>query len=117
MGGDGLQERPAHLATTYDRAGAAYDGRPGSPDEAFGILASEWALAAGCRVLEIGPGTGQATGALLDRGASVVAVEPGAELARIVRARTAGRSCDVIEARFEDAVLPDEPFDLVVAAT
>ena len=117
MGDDGLQARPAHLATTYDRAGAAYDGRPGYPDEVFDVLASECGLTSGCRVLEIGPGTGQATTPLLDRGAAVVAVEPGAELARIVRARTAGRPCTVIEAPFETAALPDEPFDLVAAAT
>jgi SAM-dependent methyltransferase len=117
MGGDELQERPAHLATTFDRAGALYDGRPGYPDEVFDILATGCGLGRGCRVLEIGPGTGQATRSMLDRGASIVAVEPGEELARIVRERTAGRPCEVVGGRFETARLPDERFDLVVAAT
>jgi SAM-dependent methyltransferase len=115
--GDGLQERPAHLATTYDRAGATYDGRPGYPDEVFAILEDECGLGPGCRVLEIGPGTGQATRPLLDRGGSVVAVEPGRQLAEIVRARTAGRACDVVVGPFETVALPDERFDLVAAAT
>ena len=37
-------------------------------------------------MVEIGPGTGQATRDLLARGAHVVAVEPGADLAAHLRA-------------------------------
>jgi SAM-dependent methyltransferase len=54
---------------------------------------------------------------MLDRGAKVVAVEPGAELARIVRERTARRPCAVVDGTFESATLTDESFDLVVAAS
>ncbi|MGZ4713300.1 MAG: class I SAM-dependent methyltransferase [Acidimicrobiia bacterium] len=117
MADDGIQERPAYLASTFDRAGVAYDGRPGYPDAVFEILTTRCGLGAGSRVLEIGPGTGQATMPMLDRGASVVAIEPGEELARLVRERTVGRPVDVVVGRFETAVLPDERFDLVVAAT
>jgi hypothetical protein len=41
-------------------------------------------------VLEIGPGTGQATRSLLARGWRVVALEPGAELAAVTRRVLAG---------------------------
>ena len=116
MSDDGIQDRPAHLAATFNRMGAGYDGRPGYPDAVFRLLA-ERGLAPGSRVLEIGPGTGQATLPLLDRGAVVTAVEPGEELARLLRERCAGRPFVVIVDAFETAALPDEQFDLVVAAT
>ncbi len=51
------------------------DGRPGYPDEVYERLVDVCGLGPGTSVLEIGPGTGQATSALLGRGASVVAVE------------------------------------------
>lgn len=51
--------------------------RPPYPERLYEILAKRCGLGAGTRVLEIGPGTGQATRELLARGASVVAVEPG----------------------------------------
>ena len=68
-------------------------------------------------VLEIGPGTGQATGPLLDAGATVVGVELGAELAEFLRAKHADRALDVIVGPFEEVRLPDTPFDLVAAGT
>lgn len=117
MTDDGLQERPAHLASTFNRAGAGYDARPGYPDAVFEILAAECGLGPGTRVLEIGPGTGQATLPMLDRGATITAVEPGAELARLVAARCGDRAFEVVVGTFETADLPVEPFDLVAGGT
>jgi SAM-dependent methyltransferase len=69
-------------------------------------------------VLEIGPGTGQATVPLAERGCQVVAVELGAHLAAIARRKLARfPTVRVVTAAFEDWPLPPEPFDLVLAAT
>jgi len=59
----------------FDRDPLGYQrARPPYPAEVFEILVREFGLGPGCRVLEIGAGTGQATGELLARGADVVAV-------------------------------------------
>jgi len=70
------------------------------------------------RVLEIGAGSGQATRQMLSRGWQVVALEPGVDLARAARSDL--DEFDHVEvriARFEDADLADDSFDLVTAAT
>jgi SAM-dependent methyltransferase len=91
--------------------------RPPYPARVFDILTAECGLAPGCRVLEIGPGTGQATGELLARGAEVVAVEPGAGLARVLVERLASERLRVVTADFEDAAVPPGSYDLAVSAT
>jgi tRNA A58 N-methylase Trm61 len=55
-------------ASTYHR------GRPAYPDAVFDLLASRCGLRPGARVLDIGAGSGLATGPLLAAGAHVVAV-------------------------------------------
>ena len=57
----------------------AYEaGRPDYPQAVYQSLVHRCGLAAGARVLEIGPGTGLVTQRLLAEGAKVVAVEPKA---------------------------------------
>jgi len=69
-------------------------------------------------VLELGPGTGQATVALARRGFAVVAVELGAGLADVAARRLAAfDAVEVVNAAFEDWPLPADRFDAVVAAT
>jgi SAM-dependent methyltransferase len=90
--------------------------RPGYPDGVFALLRKVGGPAA--RVLEIGPGTGQATRGLAELGWSVVAVELSAELARVARRELAGfPAVEVVTAEFESWELPAQPFDLVVSAT
>lgn len=97
---------------------AAYDaGRPDYPDRVYELLEDVCGLGPGTRVLEIGPGTGQATGRLLERGAAVTAVELGSELAARLVAKCTGRPLTVVVGAFEHVVLPPESFDLIVAAT
>ncbi len=75
-------------------------------------------LARGSRVLELGPGTGQATVALARRGYAVVAVELGTGLAELAARRLgAFDAVEVVQAAFEDWPLPAERFDAVLAAT
>jgi SAM-dependent methyltransferase len=95
---------------TYDTA------RPGYPDELYQLLADRCGLAPGVRILEIGPGTGQASGPLLAKGAHVVAVEPGEQLAAVLSQRFPTDRLEVVVADFEQAKLVGR-FDLVVAAT
>jgi protein-L-isoaspartate O-methyltransferase len=74
------------LRATFDQAAELYDrARPGYPPALFDDLAELAGAGAGRRVLEIGPGTGQATVPLPSAGCRIVAVELGAGLARVVR--------------------------------
>lgn len=96
----------------------AYDsGRPGYPDGVYDVLREVCGLGPTTRVLEIGPGTGQATGRLLDAGASVTAVELGAELANRLAENYSGRPLVVEVGAFEELDLSTTTVDLVVAAT
>jgi SAM-dependent methyltransferase len=68
-------------------------------------------------VLEIGPGTGQATVELLARGADVLAVEPGARLAAHLAHELGGQRLRVVVDVIENVRLVDSSIDLVVSAT
>ena len=102
---------------------AAYrDGRPGYPDALFDLLAERCGLGACSDVLEIGPGTGQATRGLIQLGvASLTSVEPDPRLAGHLADAFADEIRDrrlrLIVSRFEDAPLPAEGFDAAVAAS
>ena len=100
---------------TFDEVAKLYDeARPGYPSEAFDDLVTLARLSPGARVLEIGPGTGQASRPLLQRGLEITAVEPGAALGALL-----GVNCpevDVIQARFEDYDPAEGAFDAVVCA-
>ncbi|MGF1425359.1 class I SAM-dependent methyltransferase [Kitasatospora sp. LaBMicrA B282] len=108
---------PPGRRMSFDAAASTYRrGRPPYPAAVFDLLAERCALKPGARVLEIGAGTGLATGPLLAAGAHVVAVEPGANLATILVADHACDRLDVTIADFETADLTGG-FDLAVAAT
>lgn len=105
-------------AGTFDRDPAGYaQGRPGYPPEVFEVLETRCGLAPGIDVLEIGPGTGQATRELLARGARVHAVEPGRRLAAELQRTLGAEALTVSVSRFEDVALEAASADLVVAAT
>jgi SAM-dependent methyltransferase len=104
---------------SFDDVAELYDkGRPGYPRQLVDDLADIAELGEGRRVLEIGPGTGQLTVPMAERRVSLVAVELGANLAQVVRRKLARfDGAEVVVADFDAWVLPDAPFDLVVAAT
>lgn len=104
---------------TFDSAAERYDrARPPYPPQLFQDLAAMADLEVGSRVLEVGPGTGQATVPLAERGYWVTAVDLGAELAAIASRKVAAYpNVEVVVADFEAWPLPDEPFDAVVSAT
>lgn len=92
--------------------------RPGYPAEIFEDLARIAELDKGARVLEIGPGTGQATLPLAEREYDVTAIEIGANLAGLARQKLAGfPNVRINVAAFEDWPLPQQPFDAVVSAS
>jgi SAM-dependent methyltransferase len=100
-----------HRRTSFDRNAALYDAaRPGYHP---GVLDELRAHVAGTHVLEVGAGTGKATELLARGGYTVTAVEPGAQLCAILRAK-ALPDLQVVQARFEDFHAHD--FDLVLAA-
>jgi SAM-dependent methyltransferase len=96
---------------------AAYDSaRPGHAPRAYDILVERCGLAAGTRVLEVGPGTGQATRRLLDLGARILALEPDPALAAYLKA-TLGAGIEIRVTALEEAELEAAGFDLAVAAS
>ena len=96
---------------TYDAV------RPGHPDDVYDILRERCGLRPGSRVLEIGPGTGQATRRLLDLGAApLVAIEPDLRLAAFLRG-TLGDRVEVHVAALEEAELEPRAYDLAAAAS
>lgn len=103
------------LRQTFDSVAELYGrARPGYPPP----MLDDLRIRPGLRILEIGPGTGQLTVPLAERGATVTAVELGAELAAIVRRRTASfPAVEVVRADFEQWEPPAQPYDLVIAAT
>jgi SAM-dependent methyltransferase len=92
-------------------------GRPGYPAALFDLLERRCGLGPGIDVVEIGPGTGQATAELLARGARIHAVEPGRRLAAYLHRTLGDRSLAVMVSTLEDAALDDAGADLVVSAT
>jgi len=96
----------------FDSCADRYEAvRPSYPDAAIEHVL---ARTTGRCALEIGAGPGKATLAFARRGLEIVALEPGPQLAAILRERTNALPVDVVEMRFEDYQGRD--FDLVYAA-
>ncbi len=109
---------PDEPQDVYDEVAEDYAvARPNYPSEVFEVIQQYSAFAAPPRVVEVGSGTGQATMAMAARGWTVHGVEPGTRLAERARRLAPDPSVSFQVAKFEDAELGDQPFDLVAAAT
>lgn len=98
---------------SFDRFAMAYDAvRPSYP---VAVVDDVLARSGASRALEVGAGTGKATVLFAERGLDIVALEPGPQLAAVLRERVRGMRVEVIEAMFEDWTL--RGFDLLYAAT
>ncbi|SEG91589.1 Methyltransferase domain-containing protein [Actinacidiphila yanglinensis] len=113
------ETRRALLSRTFDEDAELYDrARPGYPPELFDDLRALAGTGPGCRVLELGAGTGKATVPLAEQGCRITAIEPGPGMAAVARRNLAGFGAVEVETTdFESWPLPREPFDAVVSAT
>lgn len=115
-GRGGERER---LRATFDEVAELYDrARPAYPVALLDDLVALACLGPGSRLLEVGPGTGQATAPLAERGISIVAVELGAALAAVARRNLARfPHVEVVNADVEKWEPPRASFDAVAAFT
>lgn len=105
------------LRAIFDEDAERYHrARPAYPDGLLDALVDQARLGPGSRVLEVGPGTGQATRGLLARGISVTAVELGPRLAAVLSRELGGEGLDVVVSAFED-LAPASTYDAVVCFT
>jgi SAM-dependent methyltransferase len=75
-------EERLHFRTTFDEDAEAYDrSRPVCPPQVFDDVVVLAGLGRGSKVVEIGPGTGQATRPLAERGIDVLGLELGPAMA------------------------------------
>ena len=107
------------LKHTFNEVASLYhEIRPSYPDELFSILIDVSNLQKDSIVLEIGPGTGQATKPLAQKGFHITAIELGPHLAEIMRQQLYDyKNIQIVTGAFEDTPLLPESFDLVFAAT
>jgi SAM-dependent methyltransferase len=107
------------LRRTFERVPALYDRvRPAYPPELRDDLVTLARLPPGGRILELGPGTGQATLPLAERGFSITGIELGAGLAAVARDKLAGfPNVEIVVADFETWEPDRAGFDAFVAFT
>jgi SAM-dependent methyltransferase len=102
-------------ALSFGAAAESYERfRLGYPD-AVGDLIVGYADPPLRRALEVGAGTGKATGLFTNRGLEVTACEPDPAMLAVLARQTAGASVRPVQSRFED-FHADEPYDLLYAA-
>ena len=91
--------------------------RPRYSDELFEFLIKEAQIGPGKKVLEIGPGTGQATEPILDTGCEYHAIELGEHLFRKMKEKYGGRpNFDIVNDDFITHDFGDEKFDMIYSA-
>ena len=96
-----------------DNAEAYERGRPPYAAAAIAWVADELRLASGATVVDVGAGTGKLARALLETGASVVAVEPLESMRRVLARLVPG--AQVLAGAAEAIPLPDDSADAVTA--
>jgi SAM-dependent methyltransferase len=102
-------------AEGFARGAGAYErGRPSYPPEAVSWLAGQLRLGPGARVLDLAAGTGKLTRLLVATGASLIAVEPVAEMRSALAQLAPG--VDVRAGTAEAIPLPDASVDAVAIA-
>ena len=113
---DATVSRSDDIRLSFDTVAEVYDGvRPSYPPDLFDSLFEM--LPPEPTIIEVGPGTGQATKDLLDRGAFVHAVEIGPTMAGILRSNLPSNRLRVSVGAFETTGIRLAPADAVFAAT
>lgn len=104
-----------NLRTIFDEDAELYDrARPDYPPALFADLVTLTGIGARSSVIEIGPGTGQATRGLLATGAAITAIEIGANMASRLQSNLP--AVTVVNAAFENWS-PPRPVDLITSFT
>ncbi len=107
---------PAEQRLAFGRVAEQYEqARPSYPTAAIDEALAYAPLHPGERVVEVGAGTGKATRLLVERGLSVLALEPDPAMAAICRRSCAPELVEVRETSFEDFA-PEAPTGLVLCA-
>ncbi len=106
------------LRKVFDRIPEQFDKwRPRYCEEVFADVIQYAQLDADKTVLEIGPGTGQATEPILQTGCSYVAIELGEHLAEYTKNKFHSyHNFDIVHADFEKYDFGQQKFDLVYSA-
>jgi SAM-dependent methyltransferase len=100
-----------------DRVGNYVKYRPAYPDEVVGFLERECNLSGNSTIADIGSGTGIFTGLLLNRGFSVNAVEPNADMQRAaVNQYGENENFIAVNGTAETTSLAGKSIDLIVCA-
>ena len=108
--------RPDDIRRSFDDVAEVYDEvRPSYPVGLFDTLFQ--LLPPAPQIVEVGPGTGQATTHLLARGASVHAIEIGPAMAAKLRSNLRSQRLQVSVADFETVAIAPGSADAVFAAT
>jgi SAM-dependent methyltransferase len=101
---------------SFNQAAEIYDAiRPSYPPALFDCLFA--LLPPKPRIVEVGPGTGQATRDLLRRGALVHAIEIGPAMAAKLRSNLPSAELQVTVGDFERVTVPERSVDAVFSAT
>ena len=108
--------RPDDIRYSFNEAAEIYDEvRPSYPPDLFDALFQM--LPSQPEIVEVGPGTGQATKDLLARGASVLAIEIGPAMAAKLRSNLPSDRLGVIVGDFELVDIAASAADAVFSAT
>ena len=107
------------LGVLFDQVADLYDkARPVYPEELFDELIKQVGLTENAQILEIAPGTGQATLPLARRGYKIVGVELGRRLSEVAKKKLLlYPNAQINNKSFEDVDLRERSFDLLYAAT
>lgn len=97
----------------YTDLASSYDRRADYSAEAVAELLSQTGLTPGCRVADIGAGTGKLTKLLLDEGLTVLAVEPNDAMRSLGVANTLGRAVTWHVGVAEETGLPPASVQMV----
>ncbi len=112
---DSKQRALNQLAAQGFTQGSIYDaGRPSYSGDAVNFLVASLGIGPGCRVADIGAGTGKFTEKLLGCGAEVVAIEPSPDMRRTFTQRHS--DVEMLAGTGERIPLPDNSCDAVVVA-
>lgn len=107
------------IRITFDEVALLYkEARPHYPNELFSTLINVTSLNKTSKLLEIGPGTGQATKPMALKGFDITGIELGPTLSEVSRNELREyKNVQILTSAFEDIALPTKSYDLVFAAT